>query len=278
MKKHKLLFIFAFSAMLMMGYIDGLRGPLIPGIRQSFGINYSSVGAIFFIAGLGFLIATFFGGMICDKTGQKSVELFGFLCTISAIVGIFLSPVFGVFLFMMGFLNIGLGSIEIGVNSLISGIEVKNQAVVMNLLHFFYGVGASAGPRYSGQLINAGIGWRSTYLFSLSVIVSLFIYVICIKFPERPIHGREQALPVSVILRDKRVLLFGLTLGIYVSCELGVSNWLVNYLTVVYKMNELKSSNYLSLFFILFTAGRLIGGFIAERIGYFNSVLACMIS
>lgn len=277
MKKNKLLFALAYSGMFMLGYIDGLRGPLIPGIRETFGINYTSVGTIFFSAGLGFLIATFFAGMFCDRLGPKKVLLFGYLIVISGIIGISLSPVFGALVFMMGFMNIGMGSVEIGVNTLVSGIEVKNQAVVMNLFYFFYGAGATIGPRYSGELLSFGFGWRKVYIYSLFVICSIFIYMICVKFPKRPVLGIAERLPLSEIVKNKRVLLFGSALGLYVACEIGISNWFVNYLTVVYKMDEIKSSTYLSIFFIMFTAGRLLGGFIVERMGYFNSIIVFMI-
>ena len=40
-----------------------------------------------------------------------------------------------------------------------------------------------------------------------------------------------------------------------------------------YKYNESKSSFYLALFFGIFTIGRLLGGFIVERVGYLKTVL-----
>lgn len=278
MKKQRSLFIFAFSAMFMIGYLDSLRGPLIPDIRQAFSISYSSVGVIFLVAGFGFLIAALPGGILCDRFGEKKVLTFGLLCVISGIIGISYSRYFGIFLFMMGFLNIGLSSVEMGVNSVVSRIEVKNQAVIMNLLHFFYGFGASTGPRYSGQMLSMGMSWRRTYLLSLVVILSVFIYLVCTKFPPKSIHGQNESLLLLNKITNKRVLLYGAALGIYVSSEIGLSNWFVNYLTAVYHMNALRSSNYLSAFFILFTIGRLVGGFIAEKMGYFNSILAFMTS
>jgi fucose permease len=143
----------------------------------------------------------------------------------------------------------------------------------MNLLHFFYGLGASIGPRYSGQMISMGFVWNDVYFYSLALVAVLFIFTVLVKPPERKNHGHEEKIPLKDILKDKRAILFGTSMGFYVACELGVANWFVNYLTVVYKMSELQGSTMLSLFFITFTAGRLVGGFIAERLGYFKSVL-----
>lgn len=276
MKGRRLCYILAFAIMFMMGFTDGLRGPLIPGIRYTFGIDYTSVGTMLFFAGLGFLTATFFGGLLCDKYGQKKVLIFGFICIILGIAGISNSSSFVMFLLMMGLLNIGLGASEISANSLVSIIFVKNQAILMNLLHFFYGVGASIGPRYSGELLNAGLSWQRIYLYALSVVGILLIYMVIVRFPERKVWDSHERVSITKVIRNKRVLLFGAALGFYVACELGISNWFVNYLTVVYRMEELKGATFLSLFFITFTAGRLVGGFIAEKLGYLKSVIIFM--
>jgi Fucose permease len=272
-KIYKFLYILSFGVMLMMGLIDSMRGPIIPNIRTGFNINYTSVGTMLFIASLGFLVSTFVSGLLCDRFGQKKVLFFGFICSMAGILTIGISPNFGAFLAAMGLLNIGLGSVEMGVNSVVSGAVLKKQAMFMNFLHFFYGLGASIGPRYSGILLNMNVSWRRIYLFSLIFVGMLFIYLITLKFPENLKHGKSEPLSMLVIMKDKKALLFGAALGLYVSCETGMGNWLTNYLTVEYKMDGLKSSFYLSLFFIVFTIGRLIGGFIAEKLGYLNSVL-----
>lgn len=272
-KTYKFIYVLAFGVMLMMGFLDSLRGPIIPNIRAGFNINYTSVGTMLFIASLGFLVSTFFSGILCDRIGQKKVLFLGFICTVSGILTIGISPNFGALLAAMGLLNIGLGSVEMGVNSVVSGIVLKKQAMFMNFLHFFYGLGASIGPRYSGVLIKINISWRHIYLLSLIFVGALFIYLMTLKFPESLKRGKSESLSIFVIVKDKKALLFGAGLGLYVSCETGIGNWLTNFLTIEYKMDSLKSSFYLSLFFIVFTIGRLIGGFIAERLGYLKSVL-----
>lgn len=275
--KFKFLYVVAYGAMFMMGIIDSMRGPMIPGIRATFNVNYSSIGSMFLIASLGFLIATFFSGILCDRLGQKKVMYFGYVCAFFGILGIAYSSNFGIFLLMMGFLNIGMGAIEMSVNSLVSIIFVKNQAVMMNLLHFFYGAGSSVGPRYSGILLNSNIRWQNIYLWSLVIVAGLLIYIVFTRFPHGARPGVRDAVSIMEIVRDRRVLLFGVIAGFYYACELGISYWFVNYLGVVHNMNELSSTFYLSLFYGLFTLGRLWGGFIAEKLGYMNAILVFMI-
>lgn len=276
MKNKKVYYVLAFCAMLIIGFTDGLRGPLIPGIRSTFSIDYSSIGVMFFTAGLGFLMSTFFGGLLCERLGRKKVLMFGFVCVLLGITGISYSMSFAFFVFMMGFLNIGLGAVEIGINSLVAVIFVKNQAILMNLLHFFYGAGASIGPWHSGKLLSISFTWQNIYMAALMPVAIVFIYLIVLKFPEKSQLGHQERVPLKSIVKDRKVLLFGAALGFYVSSELGITNWFVNYLAVVYKMDELRGAAYLSLFFITFTAGRLVGGFIAEKLGYLRSIIIFM--
>ena len=78
-------------------------------------------------------------------------------------------------------------------------------------------------------------------------------------------------------MADKKVWILGIALGMAVVLELGTSNWFVNYLSEVYKMNADKSSFYMSLFYITFVFGRLFGGFIAEKIGYFKLIISFLV-
>jgi len=63
------------------------------------------------------------------------------------------------------------------------------------------------------------------------------------------------------IMADKKVWVLGIALGMAVVLELGTSNWFVNYLSEVYKMNADKSSFYMSLFYITFVFGKIIWRF-----------------
>ena len=66
-------------------------------------------------------------------------------------------------------------------------------------------------------------------------------------------------------------------LGFYVFAEMGTGNWFVNFIEKTYSYDKSKSSFYLALFFGIFTFGRLVGGFVAEKFGYIKTVLVSLI-
>ena len=71
---------------------------------------------------------------------------------------------------------------------------------------------------------------------------------------------------------NPKVWLFVLVIGLLVVVEIGTGNWLVSYLGGTYGMSEGESAQWLSLFFLFFTLGRLFGGYIIERVGYVRSI------
>lgn len=273
-----MLIILTFGLMLVQGSIDNIRGVLIPSIKDEFMVNYTSIATMMLLSTLGYITATFTGGMMTDKIGHKKLIFAGFLFAITGIAGIATAGTYFVLVLFMFFLGYGIGLLTMGASTLAPVVFVKNQGIMMNLMHFFYGMGATVGPKYAGMLLAAGTAWRDIYRYSLIFVGMALIYFLFCKFPHIEEKKKEERVPLREILMDRRVVLFSLLLGFYVASEVGLANWLATYLQNVKGMSESRSASYLSLFFMIFTIGRLIGGFIAERVGYMRSVFIFVLS
>jgi fucose permease len=226
-----------------------------------------------FIADMGYMFATFFGGMAGQRYGLKKVMIFGFLVVIIGIAAMNLVNSFPLVVALLFLITAGTGCFDICANSLGAGLFVANAAIMMNLLHFFFGVGSSVSPKYAGWLLSSNIPWKDVYKYSLILVFIIFIFLIITRFPKKDGKQEYVKVPVKNYIKDKRVWLFVAVLGFAVICELGTANWLVNFLQKVHGLDVDSSSFYLSLFFIIFTCGRLIGGFLAERLGYVKLLL-----
>lgn len=273
MKKNTALIILAFLMMATFGFITNIKGVVLPSIKDYFSVTYGQIGLMLFLASLGFTFGTFLGGLAGDKYGQKKVLLVGFLLLG---LGMGLMPLAESFYFLVIIMflnNIGMGTIEIGVNSLGAKIFLKNTAVMMNLLHLFYGVGATIGPKYTGLMLANNFKWQNTYFYTLALVAVIFIYLLFSNFPEQKNTDKNIKIPIKVMARDSKIWLFAAVLGFAVVLELGIGNWLVNFLQEVRHLDENSSSFYLSFFFITFTIGRLVGGYLAEKMGYVKIIL-----
>ncbi|EMT39436.1 Fucose permease [Thermoanaerobacter thermohydrosulfuricus WC1] len=259
--------------MMLIGIVENVKGPLIINIKTFYGVDYTMMGLFLSVGSFGFILSTFLGGFLADKIGRKSVLISGLILIIAGILGIFAARKFIVFLIFAFVMNMGMGLLEIGINAVASIVFIVNQALMMNLLHFFYGVGAIISPNMTVKLLHINFSWQQVYLTVGVIAFILMLAVLKIKMHGEEKHIARDKIDYIQILSDKRMWLFASMLGFYVASELGIGNWAVTFFSAQYKMDNTISSLYLGLFFATFTFGRLVGGFIIERIGYIKSLL-----
>lgn len=275
---HYLMIFITYSVMLIFGFVENLKGMAIPAIRNEFHVDFSVIGAMVFFSSLGYLITCFLGGIFSEKFGHKSAVSFGYILLILSTLIIYISPNIIVVNVSMFIMFCGLGIFETSGNLLAGEVFTKNTAVMLNFMHLFYGLGSVIGPKFAGFYLVSGHTWKQYYLYASFVCLLFFIITLIIKFPKANYHEKNHKIPFKDIIRDKRVWILGVALGMAVVLELGTSNWFVNYLSEVYKMNPDKSALYMSLFYTTFVLGRLFGGFIAEKIGYFKLIISFLIT
>ncbi|SNX53482.1 MFS transporter [Thermoanaerobacterium sp. RBIITD] len=264
--------ILNYLLMMLIGIIDNIKGPVIAPIKIFYHIDYTDIGLLLFIGNLGFIIASFIGGIFVNKYGSKTALMGGLAAIIAGILGYFISTIFPVFITFFFIMNFGLGMLEIGINATAAITFVVNQALMMNLLHFFYGVGATISPNAVGRLVQLKIPWQNIYLIGAFITIMLLIVVLFTKFPGVARYVNKDKANYFEILKNKYVILFSIMLGFYIASEVGIGSWAVTYLKGAYGMSSIRSSLYLSLFFATFTIGRLFGGFIVEKIGYIRCI------
>jgi len=258
--------------MMLIGIVENVKGPLIINIKTFYGVDYTMMGLFLSAGSFGFILSTFLGGFLADKIGRKSVLISGLILIIAGILGIFAARKFIVFLIFAFVMNMGMGLLEIGINAVASIVFIVNQALMMNLLHFFYGVGAIISPNMTAKLLHINFSWQQVYLTVGAIAFILMLAALEIKIHGEKKHIAGDKIDYIQILSDKRMWLFASMLGFYIASELGVGNWVVTFFSAQYKMDNTISSLYLGLFFAAFTFGRLVGGFIVERIGYIKSL------
>jgi fucose permease len=95
--------------------------------------------------------------------------------------------------------------------------------------------------------------------------------------PEIPRAKEEMQISGRKLMRDPLVIAFGLALGFYAFSEFGVSLWLTNYLKAIYGYPESTGARYVGFFFLLFSVGRLLGGFVVQKVGTIRAVAGTLI-
>jgi fucose permease len=272
--------IFIFIMMILAAAAENVRGVFIPLFKNDFFVNDTEIGFMLTISQLGYLIFTYAGGMFCEKIGQKKVFIAGIISLIVSLLGLGISRNYITFLIFMFILNMGLALNSIAINTLIPVLFMSFQAVLMNMTHFCYGLGSTIVQRVSGVLLFNKVSWRNIYIGEAALFLLVLIFFLPVKIPN--IHksksGKGESASKLNLLKNKLIYFYALGLGFYVFAEMGTASWFVNFIEKVYSYDKSRSSFYLALFFGLLTLGRLIGGFIAERLGYLKTVVLSLIA
>lgn len=285
------LFFLLFGTMLIFGLIENIKGVSYPLIKAEFDASWEQQGFMVSMLSLSYVSFSIVAGIFLGRFGIKPAFISGFAALTLGLFSVFFMPSFFSAAAALFLVFAGFGFFEVGINALASRTFTSKAAVLMNMLHAFYGIGAIIGPKAAGLLANnAGLGWRYIYLLSLPLSLVLFIPGIFTKFPEEK-HGRSagnEAGRIGLVkrksffnaLRSPLVWLFSLTLGLAIIIEMNSSNWGALYFQDVYGMDpRTDGAAFLSAFFIVFTLSRLVCGAFVERIGYIRSLtgLACII-
>lgn len=271
-KKPILLIAVIFSCMIAISIAENAKGIFIPAFKERFHIDDADIGLVLLLASFAYMAGSYMAGFLIDRIQRKKSMLLGVALLLSGTL--MLSYFKSLFTFYLSFVisNIGMAFMGLSVNTLIPSLKVKNSAVLMNLVHFFYGIGATATHKSFGRLISKGYDFSQIYVILILFSALLFFSILLVRFGA--LESKSDTVTYKFNPEEKKLLfLFGIALGLYISAEIQTGNWIIDYIKNSYQYSEDRASNFSSLFFLFFTFGRLFGGYLAERIGYMKSVI-----
>lgn len=265
-----------FLTMFIMAVSSALKGVLVPTFKDVFSVNNSQIGIMLSVSLLVSMLFTYIGSKLCEKYGSKPVIIVGVF--VSSITFFLTSYSVNFPMLFIGHLVAGGGAslLIIGLNTTVPFLPVTYKALLMNMLHFFYGIGVMCSQKVSGYLLVNNYSWSFLFrvcavLFAINVILLLFMDDLD-KKPSTRIESSKNSSANKLML-----ILVTLALGFAISAELHTSNWFINYMKEVYMYNENKATYYTAIFFAMFSASRFFGGFISEKIGYIRTVTISII-
>jgi fucose permease len=274
------LFSILYGAMLLFGFVENIKGVSYPLIKAEFGASYEQQGIMVSVLAISYVFFCALGGFFIARLGVKADFLAGFLCMSLGLGLAYLMPSLwttGASLFVV---FAGCGLFEVGINALATQLFTSRAALLMNLLHFFYGAGSVASPRVAGALAGR-YSWRFIYLACVPLVLVFFCLALGVKFPEKPKAGPEAGKNMGFFeaLKNTKVWLFSVVLGLMVVAEMSSTNWGSLYFQDVYFLDPKTSgAGFVSNFFVLFTISRLLSGFLIEKIGYMRSLFGAILA
>ena len=243
----------AIAAIFVYGTIAAMLGTILPNLSDRFRLTPAQNGTIAFAQALGLIIASVGVGPLLDNEGKKIGLILGLALIAIALFALPRSPGFRGILFLLFLLGVGGGIVVTGANALVSDIGETHRATALNLVNLFFGLGGLATPFVSANLFKGN--WvRLCYTVATLTVVALAVQAVT-SMPAPTGGARFLVADAGPVLGRPLLFLLGLFLFLYISCEVGVWNWLPRHL-IAQGIPESRALNILSLGFAL---GLLIG-------------------
>jgi fucose permease len=247
------LILAAIVAIFIYGMIAAMLGTILPDLSDRFHLTPSQNGTIAFAQALGLILASLAVGPLLDNEGKKAGLVLGLALISIALFALPRSPGFRSLLLLLFLLGLGGGTVVTGANALVSDVSEAHRASALNLVNLFFGLGALATPFIAANLFKRN--WvRLCYTIAALTVVTLAIQAIT-NMPGPTGAGRFVLADAAPVLGRPLLFLIGLFLFLYISCEVGIWNWLPRHL-IAQGIPESRALNILSLGFAL---GLLIG-------------------
>lgn len=248
-----MLILAAIVAIFIYGMIAAMLGTILPDLSDRFHLTPSQNGTIAFAQAWGLILASLAVGPLLDNEGKKIGLILGLGLISSALFALPRSPGFRSILLLFFLLGIGGGIVVTAANALASDVGEVHRATALNLANLFFGLGALATPFVAANLFRRN--WvRLCYTIASLTVVTLVVEAVT-KMPGPTGAGRFVFADASPVLGRPLLFLIGLFLFLYITCEVGIWNWLPRHL-IAQGIPESRALNILSLGFAL---GMLIG-------------------
>lgn len=273
-----LLIIVIFTAYIGLGIPDSLLGASWPAIYSEFGFPVSYASYITIVVSCGTVISSFMSARIINRFGTAKVTVISTFMTAAALLGFSFSQNMIWFCLFALPLGLGAGSVDTALNNYVA---LHYKASHVNFLHCFYGVGVSLSPYLMSIALAKAGGWRSGYRIMFFVQLAIAVLT-AVTLPVWKKVKEKEAIeedPAKILkIRDVfKTSGAKASLGIFVfSCaiESVCLIWGSTFLVNSKGMTADKAAETITFYFAGMALGRLLSGFLANRLSCIKIVMA----
>ena len=248
-----MLILAAILAILVYGMIAAMLGTILPDLSKRYSLTPRQNGTIALCQAIGLVLASLATGPLIDNQGKKAGLVLGLAVITIALALLPSSRGFAHIAVNLLLLGLGGGVIVTAANALASDVAPDRRGTALNLLNLFFGLGGLATPFIAANLL----GRNATRLCYLVAALTGVTLLVNIATPMPQPNGIQNFVwsQIGIVTGRPALWLMALFIFLYVSCEVGVWNWLVQHL-IAQGIAESQALNVLSLGFAL---GILIG-------------------
>ncbi|MDY7229334.1 MFS transporter [Hyalangium rubrum] len=295
-RRRPALLVLAYLAFVSLGLPDSILGVAWPSLRESFALPQALLGAPLASAATTYFLSGLLAGRLMRAMGVGGLLAGSTLLVTLGVSGYASAPIFIVFLIAACIVGFGSGAIDSGLNSYAAH---HFGARHMTWLHAAYSAGAALGPVIMTAMLARGAGWRAGY-----TVIGVALGLLAVAFvvtrrqwsngqtsaPVADSHGAASVEPAQEapsassgwsVLRSSRVWLQIVLFFVYTGVEVTAGQWSYTVLVEARGVDPTTAGAWVSFYWASLLAGRVVLGFIVERVGTvrllrFGTVVAVM--
>ena len=269
--KPRNILILACSMFLVFGMFNAAIGPALGELAEQTGSTLAAVGAVITFLFLGSLVTQLAAGPLTDRYGQKPLLVVSLLLVAVCLPAFTNTHSLPLMLTLVFFTGMGQGGIDLGANLIVSLAYPKNNTSVLNLLHFFFGMGAIVGPAVvSLTQVTLGsslvVHWFAAAAF---LVLGVLVFTMRETKPDHSLRTDEQnsaASSAKSVYASPILWLVCFMLLVYVGVEYGSGSWATSYMASTTGMAKENGALITSAYWAALTLGRLGGAALGSRI------------
>lgn len=280
--KSFLVLALACSSFLAYGMFNAGIGPTLGELADQTSSDVAAVGAVLTFLFLGSLIAQIFVGPLTDRFGQNLIFTISLLLLAAGVVGFTTARSLPFMFVLVLIAGLGQGGVDLGANLLVADAFLQNNTSYLNLLHFFFGLGAFIGPALVGVSLRSVGSGRIVHWVAAGIFVLLAAFTVLLgrtphKKTDLSSERTATAQGMQVYFSPLLWVMGGLIL-VYVGLEYGLGTWTTRYMDITTGMSGLYGSLVASAYWGALTLGRLAGSAVSRKMSRMQLLSVALLS
>lgn len=263
-----LLIAIIYLAFVSLGLPDSLLGAAWPVMHGEMGVPVAYMGIISMVIAGCTIVSSLMSNMLINKFGTRWVTMVSVFMTAAALFGFSLSHEFWALIVFSVPYGLGAGAIDAALNNYVA-LHFKSRQMVW--LHCFWGVGAIISPfvmSYALTHSTWSAGYRIIGYVQLAIgLILLLTLPVWKKAGGSAAEDQPKRMRLVEVLKIKGVPFILLAFFAYCSAEATAMYWAGTYFAEAKHLTAELAAKFSSLFYIGMTAGRLLSGFISDKLG-----------
>jgi len=217
--------------MIMFGGVQVLPAVALEALGEDLGLNFEQRGLIFSLRIAAAVPILLLIGHFAERPGKRHILSWGLLAIAAGQVLTAVAPGYSALLGAVLVSGIGLGVVEAITNPLVAQLNPHRSAWALNILNGMFSLGLVAGALGTGELLQAGYGWRLAFwLWMVPPAVCAVLYLTPRYPPPSPESDSFHVRPdVKSFLANPLFWMLAVAMVLGGGCEAGLTSWAPNF-------------------------------------------------